>query len=77
MGIIKNMEEYLTENNTINPPVEDIIDHIIRVRPEGWNPNWTQSQVDTGIYQFWLGAEFCYERAYYDTYADHMNCLNK
>ena len=43
MGIIKNMQEYLTEEDTIDPPVEDIINHIAKVRPENWNPNWTES----------------------------------
>ena len=75
MGIINNMQEYLTDQNTINPPVQDIIDFIKRAKPEPWNPFWTKSQIDHGIYQFWLGAEFSYERAYFDTFGDHLNRL--
>ena len=70
MGVIKNMQEHLTEFNTVDLPVEHIIKFVQRVNPEAWNPAWKQSQVDTDIYQLWLGADFTFEAAYYETYGE-------
>ena len=77
MGVIKNMQDYITEFNTVNLPVDDIIQFVQKVRPEAWNPAWKQSQVDNDIYQFWLGADFTFEAAYYETYAEQLNVLSQ
>ena len=76
MGVIKNMHDYITQFNTVNLPVDDIIQFVQKVRPEAWNPAWKQSQVDNDIYQFWLGADFTFEAAYYETYAEQLNVLS-
>ena len=55
MGVIKN-PLLICDKNKMQEVTKLILDKIINVEPECWNEGWFQSQIDYGVYQFWLGA---------------------
>ena len=41
-----------------------------KVRPENWNPAWKSTQVDDGVFQYWLGRENTYGSQFYQKYGE-------
>jgi hypothetical protein len=52
---------------------ETILEFVKKMKPESWNPKWKQSQIDTNVYQMWLGADKTYCSKYYNFHSEQAS----